>query len=81
MKDTGMGISPGQQQMIFERLRQGNESLNRKYEGAGLGLAISKAYAEMLGGSIWVKSESRKGSAFYFTTPYIIDQVNADSGF
>ncbi len=70
VKDTGVGIKPEQQQFIFERFRQGNESLNRSYEGAGLGLTISRAYAGILGGKIWVESEAEKGSTFYFTIPY-----------
>ncbi len=70
VKDTGVGINPEQQQFIFERFRQGNESLNRNYEGAGLGLTISRAYVGILGGKIWVESESGKGSTFYFTIPY-----------
>ena len=52
VKDTGMGIPQEQQKLIFERFRQGSESLTRNFEGAGLGLSISKAYAEMLGGTI-----------------------------
>jgi len=71
VKDTGSGVSKTHQKLIFERFRQGSESLNRKYEGAGLGLSISKAYVEMLGGQIWVESEEGKGSVFYFTLPYI----------
>ncbi|MDP2338793.1 MAG: response regulator [Bacteroidota bacterium] len=68
--DTGIGIRPEQLKIVFERFRQGSESLNRSYEGAGLGLSISKAYVEMLGGKIWVESEEGKGSSFYFTLPY-----------
>jgi len=68
--DTGIGIRPEQLRIIFERFRQGSESLNRNYEGAGLGLSISRAYVEMLGGKIWVESEIGKGSTFYFTLPY-----------
>jgi len=73
VQDTGVGISQEQQEFIFERFRQGNESLARKHEGAGLGLSITKAYVEMLGGKIWVESESGKGSAFYFTIPYLVE--------
>jgi len=71
VRDTGIGIKPEKLKLIFERFRQGSESLNRNYEGAGLGLSISKAYVEMLGGKIWVESEEGKGSIFYFTLPYI----------
>jgi len=70
VKDTGIGVSQVQKEFIFERFRQGSESLTRNYEGAGLGLSISKAYVEMLGGKIWVDSEVGKGSTFYFTLPY-----------
>ena len=70
VRDTGMGIRPEQKEIIFERFRQGSESLTRKYEGAGLGLSISKAFVEMLGGRIWVESDPGKGSVFYFTLPY-----------
>ena len=70
VRDTGIGLKPGKLEFIFERFRQGSESLNRNYEGAGLGLSISKAYVEMLGGKIWVESEVGKGSIFYFTLPY-----------
>jgi PAS domain S-box-containing protein len=69
VKDTGVGISPDKKKIIFERFRQGSDSLNRNYEGAGLGLSICKAYVEMLGGRIWVESEEGKGSTFYFTIP------------
>lgn len=75
VKDTGIGICKEHQKVIFDRFRQVSESLSRDYEGAGLGLSISKAYVEMLGGKIWVKSSSKrvngvKGSEFYFTIPY-----------
>jgi signal transduction histidine kinase len=69
VKDTGTGISQEQKEYIFERFRQGSESFNRNYEGAGLGLSISKAYVEMLGGRIWIESNQGKGSVFCFTIP------------
>jgi len=69
VKDTGMGIPQEQKKIIFERFRQGSELISRNYDGAGLGLSISKAYVEMLGGRIWMESENGKGSIFYFTIP------------
>ena len=69
VKDSGPGIPKGQMEFIFEMFRQGSESLNRNYEGAGLGLSISKAFVKMLGGTIWVESEYGIGSTFYFTIP------------
>ena len=68
--DTGPGIPTQQREMIFERFRQGNAGLERKHEGAGLGLAISKAYAELLGGSIRLESEIGKGSTFLLELPH-----------
>ncbi len=68
--DTGLGVPEEQKEIIFERFRQGSESLTRNYEGAGLGLAISKAYVEMLGGKIWIESNKAQGSTFRFTIPY-----------
>ena len=67
--DTGPGIDPEHKNLIFERFRQGVLGKMPKYEGAGLGLAISKAYVELLGGSIWMESELGKGSTFYFELP------------
>ncbi|MFO8235926.1 MAG: PAS domain S-box protein [Bacteroidales bacterium] len=70
VKDTGIGIPEDIKAVIFERFRQADSTITRPYEGTGLGLSISKAYAEMLGGDIWVDSEPGKGSVFYFTIPY-----------
>ena len=70
VKDTGKGVPENQRKIIFERFRQSNDLITAPYEGAGLGLSISKAYVEMLGGEIWLESELGKGSAFYFTIPY-----------
>ncbi|MCX6285075.1 MAG: ATP-binding protein, partial [Bacteroidetes bacterium] len=74
VKDTGIGVSQVQKEIIFERFRQGSKELNKNFEGTGLGLSISKAYVEMLGGKIWVESEEGQGSAFYFTIPYITEK-------
>ena len=73
--DTGAGISQEHKEIIFERFRQGSESLTRNYEGAGLGLAISKSYVELLGGRIWVETKNGQGSTFCFTIPYLNGRV------
>ena len=73
VKDTGIGIPANRQKAIFERFIQADIEDNRAWQGAGLGLAISKAYVEMLGGHIGVVSDpfsENKGSIFYFTLPY-----------
>jgi len=70
VKDNGIGIPKERQKAIFERFVQADYSDKRAYQGAGLGLSISKAYVEMLGGRIWVESLPGQGSAFYFTIPY-----------
>jgi PAS domain S-box-containing protein len=70
VKDTGEGIAEPKKEIIFERFRQGSDLTSRFTDGAGLGLSISKAYVEMLGGKIWMESELGKGSVFYFTLPY-----------
>ena len=72
VKDTGVGIPENQKELIFKSFRQGSESNDRGFEGSGLGLFIAKYYVEMLGGEIRVESEEGKGSAFYFTIPYIV---------
>lgn len=70
VSDSGIGISPDMHELIFERFRQVDDSPTRKYGGAGLGLALSKGYVEMMGGRIKVQSEPGKGSLFTFTVPY-----------
>lgn len=69
VKDTGIGIAADRQKAIFERFVQADIEDIGVREGAGLGLAISKAYIEMIGGEIWVESELGEGSCFYFTLP------------
>jgi PAS domain S-box-containing protein len=73
VKDTGIGIPKDRQKSIFDRFIQADISGEMAYQGAGLGLSISKAYVELLGGKIWVESEEGKGSTFYFTLPYRIE--------
>jgi len=79
VKDTGIGISKDRQKAIFERFIQADIADKMAYQGAGLGLAISKAYVEMLGGEIWIESQEGKGSTFYFTLPYKTDHQETDA--
>lgn len=70
VRDSGLGITKEQQEVIFDRFRQVDESHTRKFGGTGLGLTISKNLARILGGKLWVDSTPGEGSAFYFTLPY-----------
>ncbi|MGZ2369804.1 response regulator [Ancylomarina sp. YFZ004] len=70
VKDSGIGIDSNRQKAIFERFIQADISDKQAYQGAGLGLSISKAYVEMLGGKLWLESKKGLGSTFYFTIPY-----------
>ena len=65
--DTGIGIPAEAQQRIFERFTQADESITRRFGGTGLGTTISKEIVEMMGGTIGVRSEPGRGSAFWFT--------------
>jgi hypothetical protein len=78
MKDTGIGVPEERQSAIFERFIQADISDKMARQGAGLGLSISKAYVEMLGGKIWIESEEGIGSTFYFTLPYdaVHEEIN-----
>lgn len=69
VKDTGIGIDKHRQSAIFERFVQADIEDVKALQGSGLGLSISKAYVEMLGGEIWVESEPGNGATFYFTIP------------
>ncbi len=88
--DTGIGMSQEQQNRLFKPFSQGDSSVTRQYGGSGLGLAISRRLIDMLGGDIFVESESGNGSTFRVTlpieslegaelvTPTINHQVNLD---
>jgi len=71
VKDTGIGIPKERQEAIFDRFVQADIEDKMAWQGAGLGLSISKAYVEMLGGKIWVESIEGNGSVFSFTLPYV----------
>jgi PAS domain S-box-containing protein len=68
--DTGVGINPEDQKRIFEPFEQLDASSSKKYQGTGLGLALSKSIVELHGGKIWVESNGeKKGSRFSFIIP------------
>jgi CheY-like chemotaxis protein/anti-sigma regulatory factor (Ser/Thr protein kinase) len=64
--DTGVGIPQEKQKAIFESFTQADSSTTRKYGGTGLGLTISMRLVELMGGKIWVESESGRGAKFHF---------------
>ena len=66
--DTGIGIAPADQEAVFEEFRQVGTA-ERKAEGTGLGLALTRKFVELHGGKIWVQSEPGRGSTFTFTLP------------
>jgi len=78
VKDTGIGLSTGDKEKIFDKFYRADNSITRRVGGSGLGLSVSKALVEMQGGSIWVESDLGKGSIFSFTVPLAKSKNSVD---
>ncbi len=74
VRDTGIGLSPEQINRLFSAFSQADSSVTRKYGGTGLGLVISRSIITMMRGNIWVESELGKGTTFFCTAIFKIDQ-------
>lgn len=69
VQDSGIGITQDDQKKLFQKFFRADNSSTREAGGTGLGLVIAKTTVELLGGTIWVESETNRGSRFYFTLP------------
>lgn len=76
IEDSGIGIEESKQELIFEEFTQANDSIEKRYGGTGLGLTISRKIAEILGGTLTLKSNFNKGSTFILEIPLVFEGVN-----
>jgi signal transduction histidine kinase len=78
VSDTGIGISPEDQERLFTHFFRGEHEVVRRNRGSGLGLLIARSIVEAHGGEIWVESELEKGSTFHFTLPIAVDPLPSE---
>ncbi len=77
VQDTGIGMTPEEQQKIFDPFAQADSSTTRRFGGTGLGLTICRQLAELMGGEISVESEPGQGSSFHLTLPFGVSSAAA----
>jgi signal transduction histidine kinase/DNA-binding response OmpR family regulator len=75
--DTGIGLTPEQQERLFQSFSQADASTSRKYGGTGLGLVISRRFAQMMGGDVTVESELGRGAVFNVRLPRVTGRARA----
>ena len=80
VEDTGIGMSPEQVERLFQRFVQADGSTTRRYGGTGLGLALTKAFANLLGGDVTVASEIGRGTRFVIAVPVTLPEPEVDAG-
>ena len=78
ISDTGIGMTAEQLKKVFDPFTQADEETTRKYGGTGLGLTITKRFAEMMGGTITIRSESGKGTTFTIVVPKRVKDVKQE---